>query len=238
MSDVGQRERPVQDRVVLLFADRLGYRYLGNRHYRPGNSNIEQEDLRAWLRKQGTSETLITRALHRLKGAAAVGEGKTLYEANREVYGLLRYGVKVREAGRGAEPDRPAHRLGEASEQRLRRRRGGDGTREPDQAPGRGPLRQRDRLVELAGRVQEPSEAGAYPTSMDTPAKRALYDNLDGDENVAVRIDTAVRHTRKDDWRGNRFKEREVFRAVHEELGEYETRADEIFEIFKSQREY
>lgn len=63
MSDVGQRERPVQDRVVLLFADRLGYRYLGNRQYRPGNSNIEQEDLRAWLRKQGTSETLIDRAL-------------------------------------------------------------------------------------------------------------------------------------------------------------------------------
>ena len=73
---------------------------------------------------------------------------------------------------------------------------------------------------------------------MDTPARRSLYDNLDGDENVAVRIDTAVRHTRKDDWRGNRFKEREVFRAVHEELGEYETRADEIFEIVKSQREY
>jgi type I restriction enzyme R subunit len=95
-----------------------------------------------------------------------------------------------------------------------------------------------DQLVELAGRVHEPSEAGGYPTSMDTPAKRSLYDNLDGDENVAVRIDTAVRHTRKDDWRGNRFKEREVFRAVHEELGEYQTRADEIFEIVKRQREY
>src|SRR5829696_1439659 len=98
MSDVGQRERPVQDRVVLLFADRLGYRYLGNRQYRPGNSNIEQEDLRAWLRQRGNSETLITRAMHRLTRAAALGEGRTLYEANREVYGMLRYGVKVREA--------------------------------------------------------------------------------------------------------------------------------------------
>lgn len=95
-----------------------------------------------------------------------------------------------------------------------------------------------DRLVELAGRVHEPSEAGGYPTSMDTPAKRALYDNLDHDENVAVRVDTAVRHTRKDDWRGNRFKEREVLGAVREELGEYETRADEIFELVKNQREY
>ena len=62
MSDVCQRELPAQDRVVLLFADRLGYRYLGNRQYRPGNANIEPEYLRAWLRKQGTSETLIDRA--------------------------------------------------------------------------------------------------------------------------------------------------------------------------------
>ena len=42
MSDVGQRERPVQDRMVLLFADRLGYHYLGNRQYRSGSANIEQ----------------------------------------------------------------------------------------------------------------------------------------------------------------------------------------------------
>ncbi len=95
-----------------------------------------------------------------------------------------------------------------------------------------------DRLVELSGKVHQPSETGGYPTSMDTLAKRALYDNLDHDENVAVRVDTAVRHTRKDDWRGNRFKEREVLGAVREELGKYETRADEIFELVKNQREY
>lgn len=98
MTDVGQIERKTQDRVVRMFVDRLGYRYLGNRQYRAGNSNVEEGDLRAWLRKRGTSETLITRALHRLGGAAALGESRSLYTANREVYGLLRYGVKVREA--------------------------------------------------------------------------------------------------------------------------------------------
>jgi type I restriction enzyme R subunit len=51
-------------------------------------------------------------------------------------------------------------------------------------------------------------------------------------------VDDAVRHTRKDDWRGNRFKEREVRNAVREELGEYGIQADEIFEIVKNQREY
>ncbi len=98
MSDVGQLERKTQDRVVRMFVDRLGYRFLGNRQYRPGNSNIEEADLRAWLKKRGTSDTLITRALHRLGGAAALGENRNLYTANREVYSLLRYGVKVKEA--------------------------------------------------------------------------------------------------------------------------------------------
>ena len=98
MSDVGQLERKTQDRVVSMFVDRLGYRYLGNRQYRLGNSNVEEMDLRAWLKKRGTSDALITRALHRLGQAAALGESRNLYAANREVYGLLRYGVKVREA--------------------------------------------------------------------------------------------------------------------------------------------
>jgi len=98
MSDVGQIERKTQDRIVELFRDRLGYRYLGNRQYRPNNSSVEEADLRAWLRKRGTSEALITRALHRLGQAASLGEGRRLYDANREVYGLLRYGVKAREA--------------------------------------------------------------------------------------------------------------------------------------------
>jgi type I restriction enzyme R subunit len=54
----------------------------------------------------------------------------------------------------------------------------------------------------------------------DTSAKRALYDNLDGDEAAAIRVDTVVRYTRKDDWRGSNFKEKEVSNAVREELGE------------------
>ncbi|MBA2375925.1 MAG: HsdR family type I site-specific deoxyribonuclease [Actinomycetota bacterium] len=98
MSDVGQKERPVQNRVVKLLCDRLGYRYLGDRQYRPTNRNIEEGDLRAWLEKRGVPDSLITRALRKLTRAAAIGEGRDLYEANREVYGLLRYGVKVREA--------------------------------------------------------------------------------------------------------------------------------------------
>jgi type I restriction enzyme R subunit len=51
-------------------------------------------------------------------------------------------------------------------------------------------------------------------------------------------VDTAVRDTRENDWRGNRLKEKKIRNAVCEELGKYETRVDEIFEIVKNQREY
>ena len=42
VSTVGQPERATQDRVVALFRDELGYRYLGDWTDRDGNSNIEE----------------------------------------------------------------------------------------------------------------------------------------------------------------------------------------------------
>ncbi len=95
-----------------------------------------------------------------------------------------------------------------------------------------------DNLVDLAAQVKNPARGGAYLASLVTSAKRALYDNLDKDEAAAVQVDTAVRYTRKDDWRGNNFKEKEVLNAVREELGEYKTRTEEIFELVKNQHEY
>lgn len=96
MSDVGQIERKAQERVVGLFRDRLGYDYLGNWEYREGNSNIETELLVQNLKARGYDDNLITRTLDQLGKAASVGAGHDLYEANRDVYQLLRYGVKVK----------------------------------------------------------------------------------------------------------------------------------------------
>ncbi|MGB3602673.1 type I restriction endonuclease subunit R [Gordonia sp. (in: high G+C Gram-positive bacteria)] len=96
MSDVGQIERKAQNRVVALFRDQLGYEYLGNWEYREGNANVETELLTQNLRARGYDDNLINRALDQLGKAASVGAGHDLYEANRDVYGLLRYGVKVK----------------------------------------------------------------------------------------------------------------------------------------------
>ncbi len=97
MSKVGQLERATQNRIVKLFSDQLGYTYLGNWIDRSGNSNVEKGLLADWLSRQGTSDGLIKRVFRELEHAAALGEGRHLYEANKDVYRLLRYGVKVKE---------------------------------------------------------------------------------------------------------------------------------------------
>lgn len=100
MSNVGQVERKAQDRVIALFRDVLGYDYLGNWQDREGNSNVERQILELSLEERGYGPVHIGRAVERLKSEASLGGGRDLYEANRDVYGLLRYGVKVRpEAG-------------------------------------------------------------------------------------------------------------------------------------------
>ena len=93
MSTVGQIEKRTQARIVALFQERLGYDYLGDSTDRD-NRNIEPALLTAWLQKQGVGDTLITRALHELN-KVATDTSKSLYDRNREVYELLRYGVKV-----------------------------------------------------------------------------------------------------------------------------------------------
>src|SRR5712664_2450058 len=96
MTTVGQREILAQQRAVAFFKDALGYIYLGQWKDRPNNSNAELSLLTDWLKRQGHSDKIIKKVLFELGKAAALGGSKTLYDANREVYGLLRYGVKVR----------------------------------------------------------------------------------------------------------------------------------------------
>jgi type I restriction enzyme R subunit len=103
MSNVGQIEKLTQARVVKLFCESLGYEYLGNWIDRVGNRNIEPDLLRGFLRKQGYDENLISRALH-LFDKAAGDTSKSLFDRNKAVYELLRYGVKVKpEVGENTE---------------------------------------------------------------------------------------------------------------------------------------
>ena len=99
MSDVGQIERHTQNRIVKLFTDEsgLGYINLGNWEDNPNNNNIEELYLKKYLvNKACYTEVMASRAIYKLK-AEANNADRNLYNNNKEVYKLLRYGVEVSE---------------------------------------------------------------------------------------------------------------------------------------------
>jgi type I restriction enzyme R subunit len=103
MNGVGKPERVMQKRLVALFRDELGYRFLGDWSERPGNSNIEEQLLGGYLKGAGYSAEQISRAIYMLKTEAS-NPNRNLYDNNKAVYNLLRYGVPVRiEAGKVTE---------------------------------------------------------------------------------------------------------------------------------------
>lgn len=93
------------------------------------------------------------------------------------------------------------------------------------------------KIVELTKKAKNPSSSSIYPSSIDSGAKRALYDNLNHDEALALSLDHKIRTTKKDGWRGMKIKEKEVFYAIQKHIKDDEV-AQRIFEIVKNQGEY
>jgi type I restriction enzyme R subunit len=94
MSGIGAIERKTQNRVIALVRDSLGYEYLGDlTEY--DNENIIETQLRKSLRDRGYTKVLVDRAVEELIRVSR-DTTKNLYERNRIVYDLLRYGAKVK----------------------------------------------------------------------------------------------------------------------------------------------
>jgi len=96
MSSVGQKERKTQNQVIKLFTDTLKYDYLGDWHEQTENKNVEETLLRAFLKeKQKYTEEEINKTLYQF--LKVVGDqSRSLYDINKDVYQMLRYGVKAR----------------------------------------------------------------------------------------------------------------------------------------------
>lgn len=96
MNTIGKPERLTQNRIIQLFQEELNYSYLGDWQEEPRTLPVEEELLLGFLLQQGYSEELSRKAIDKLvKTAANLSEG--LYEANKQVYKLLRYGITVKE---------------------------------------------------------------------------------------------------------------------------------------------
>src|SRR4051794_20624845 len=94
MSGIGKSERVTQNRVIALFRDELKYRYLGDWSDRD-NSNIDEKLLAAHLAGCGYTTEQINRAIYLLRTEAA-NPNRSLYDNNKAVYSMLRYGADVK----------------------------------------------------------------------------------------------------------------------------------------------
>ena len=98
-----------------------------------------------------------------------------------------------------------------------------------------------EKIRELSGKVLRPNGAsGDYPESINTNAKRALYNNLDHNEELADKLDAAVRLNKQADWQGHLLKERKIANIVRETIAQYgvDINIEEVMSLIKAQPDY
>ena len=109
-------------------------------------------------------------------------------------------------------------------------------------------------IVELTKQVKNPASGSSYPPALNTPGKRALFDNLERDEAQALAVDAAVRVSSQDDWRNHPVKVKIIRKAIknvlfpenpslmHEkpesEKTTQQAEVDRILELVKKQNDY
>jgi len=90
-------------------------------------------------------------------------------------------------------------------------------------------------------KIKKPNSNTTYPTSLTTNAKRALYDNLCRNEDLANTLDEKIMTTKKDSWRNNKIKTKAVKYAIKEVLKNFQVKEpgeEYILKIVKNQRDY
>ena len=92
------------------------------------------------------------------------------------------------------------------------------------------------KIADLAKKVNEGKSDG-IPDALNTPAKRALYNNLSLNEPLALSVHESICQYGPDNWKGNETKERIIKGKLYEVLGD-EKEVERIFPIVKEQGEY
>jgi type I restriction enzyme R subunit len=95
------------------------------------------------------------------------------------------------------------------------------------------------KITELCRKMKakETTSGPAYPTSLDTDGKKAMYNQLDSNEALALAVDAAIQRVKKDSWVGTRAKELEVKLAI-QGCGIPSDKALELMRLAQAHREY
>lgn len=93
-----------------------------------------------------------------------------------------------------------------------------------------------EKMADLAKKVSN-GQSENLPASIKTNALKALYHNLNHDEDLAIACDVAVRYNKLADFRGDPRKEEVIKHALYQILKDVEE-VERIFEIVKKQEDY
>ncbi|RKZ83052.1 MAG: restriction endonuclease subunit R, partial [Candidatus Parabeggiatoa sp. nov. 1] len=114
------------------------------------------------------------------------------------------------------------------------------------------------KIAELAKQVNA-GKSAQTPEVLKTPAQRALYNNLNKNEKLAIQIDTAVKSSKPADWRGHQARENVIKTEIYQLLSKSRdtetnnlvigpqpidsqakvlSEVERIFEIIQEQSEY
>ncbi len=91
-------------------------------------------------------------------------------------------------------------------------------------------------IAELAKKVKA-GQSDETPKTLNTPGRRTLYNNLNQNEKLAIKIDEVVKLVRPDGWRGIQAREQVIKAALYGVLQNV-AEVERIFLIIKQQREY
>ena len=100
-------------------------------------------------------------------------------------------------------------------------------------------LKYEEYLKEIAvlARMVEEGTSPDIPSTLNSHGKRALYNNLEQDEQLALQLDAAIRKVRPDGWRGNAQKEKVIKRELYGIL-QNDDEVERVFSIVRNQKEY
>ena len=96
----------------------------------------------------------------------------------------------------------------------------------------------RTMLVQLLMTASQTHGRASYPRELDTPLKRALYDNLDKDVELALGVYDVVENNAQDNWRELKARRLRLSRAVGHYTGFDDDRLNALMGIIASNEEF
>jgi len=92
------------------------------------------------------------------------------------------------------------------------------------------------KIAAIASKVQKGIKPST-PETLKTPAQRALYNNLEQNEDLALKVHGNIMENKPNGWRGIDTREKTVKKAIYSVLKDIDE-TERIFEIVKKQAEY